>query len=75
MQSVKKDKPNSQKSRRDFLQKSVMLGAGVATAAALPTQVLASVEETTKVTKARSEKEEGYRLTKHISDYYKSTQL
>ncbi len=74
MKSVKQDKPVSQKSRRAFLQKSVMVGAGVATVAAIPAQVLASVEEKTSATKLKP-KDEGYRLTKHISDYYKSTQL
>jgi len=72
MKPEKQIKPMSQASRRAFLRQSVMIGASVATVVAVPTQVLASVEKTTKV---MPKKEEGYRMTKHIAEYYKSTQL
>lgn len=73
MNSVQKKKIYL-KSRRCFLKKSALLGAGVATAVIIPTQVMASVKDTAQP-KFKPKKEEGYRMTQHIADYYKSTQL
>jgi hypothetical protein len=65
---MKKQKPGNS-DRRDFLRGSVVAGAGVTVAAAVPGVALAEpVEPETKVAK-----NENYRLTRHISDYYKST--
>jgi len=59
-------------SRRQFISSGVILGAGAITAVALPNAAIAAQEipeaENTK-------KEEGYRLTQHIADYYKSAAL
>ena len=60
-------------SRRGFLRSSVGLGAGAAAAAlASGTAVAATVEE--KVEEQASA-DQGYRLTQHIADYYKTAAL
>ena len=58
-------------SRRQFISSGVILGAGAVAAVALPNTALA-VSETPE---AKTKKEEGYRLTQHIADYYKSAAL
>ena len=57
-------------SRRQFISGGAILGAGVVAAVALPNTALAAKD----IPKA-DKKEEGYRLTKHIADYYKSAAL
>jgi hypothetical protein len=57
-------------SRRSFLRKSAVVGGGVAGAVALPGQAAV-----TEVTEVPASKEEGYRETDHVSDYYKSARL
>jgi hypothetical protein len=57
-------------SRRSFLRKSVIVGGGVAGAAALPVQVLAAEEIPDPEVK-----DENYRMTEHIAEYYKSAKL
>ncbi|MBL4711721.1 MAG: twin-arginine translocation signal domain-containing protein [Gammaproteobacteria bacterium] len=54
--------------RREFLRGSAVVGAGVVAVSGLSGQAVASVdiENTEKPT------EEGYRLTKHILEYYKT---
>ena len=56
--------------RRRFLRSSVAAATGVAAASTMAGSSLASMAGTD--TGADVEKEEGYRLTKHIADYYKS---
>jgi hypothetical protein len=58
-------------SRRQFISSGVILGAGAVAAVALPNAALAAQE----APKVESKKEEGYRLTQHIADYYKSAAL
>jgi len=72
MRSDKENQSIKKISRRNFLQKGLMAGASVVTVATVPTQALASVEQTSKL---KSKQEEGYRLSKHIAAYYKSAQL
>lgn len=58
-------------SRRQFLSASAALGATAVTAVAIPNVALAAEE----VPVDKNKKEEGYRLTQHIADYYKSAAL
>jgi len=59
-------------SRRQFISSGIVLGAGAITAVAIPNVALAAQE----IPEADSnKKEEGYRLTQHIADYYKSAAL
>ena len=55
-------------SRRKFLRDSAVAGAGAAIVASSPGSALTLVEETNQDTK----KTEGYRMTAHISAYYKT---
>lgn len=55
-------------SRRKFLKGSVATGAGVAVAAAMPSVAGATVVEG----EPEQSKDDRYRLTQHIVDYYKS---
>lgn len=57
--------------RRLFLRRSLMIGAGVAGAITLPAQAVASVTEET----GSEAKQEGYRMTEHIAEYYKSAEI
>ncbi len=57
-------------SRRSFLRKSVIVGGGVAGSTALPGQVLAAEEIPDPEVK-----DENYRMTEHIAEYYKSAKL
>ncbi len=59
-------------SRRQFISSGIVLGAGAMTAVALPNTALAAQ----KIPEAQNtKKEENYRLTQHIADYYKSAAL
>jgi len=59
--------------RRDFLRGSIAAATGAAltasagTAAAIMTETVSSVKQ--------PDKQEGYRLSKHIADYYKSAAI
>ena len=55
--------------RREFLRGSALLGAGAAVVAGAP--AVAATEETS-VEATPETKPKGYRLTKHISAYYRS---
>lgn len=57
-------------SRRQFLSSGAALGATAVAAVAIPNAALA-----TEVPVVENNKEEGYRLTQHIADYYKSAAL
>ena len=61
------DKPST--SRRQFLRGAAAT-TGVAAVAATSSTLMAT--EVDAATDAESETEEGYRLTQHILDYYKS---
>jgi len=68
-------KPQSTKnqersSRRSFLRKSALVGGGVASATALPGQVLAAED----IAEPESNSD-NYRMTEHIAEYYKSAKL
>lgn len=58
-------------SRRQFISSGVILGAGAVAAVALPNTALAAKD----IPEVENKKEEGYRLTQHIADYYKSAAL
>ncbi len=58
-------------SRRQFLSSGAALGATAVAAVAIPNAALAAEE----VPVVQNNKEEGYRLTQHIADYYKSAAL
>jgi hypothetical protein len=65
-------KGNKQKmihNRREFLRGSAIAGAGVAVASSIPSVSLATTSEGAVDDQPV---EEGYRLTRHIIDYYKS---
>lgn len=57
--------------RRKFLSGSAVLGASAVAVAVAPNIAVAATKTEAKVDK----KEEGYRLTQHIADYYKSAAL
>ncbi len=59
------------KSRRKFLSGSAILSASAVAVAIAPNVAVAATKAEVKVDK----KEEGYRLTQHIADYYKSAAL
>ena len=63
--SIKEDNIDNQ--RRHFLRNSVLVGAGTVAAGSLH-----AAETPTAEVKKSDAKQEGYRLTKHIQDYYKS---
>lgn len=70
MKKTQSAKPQEHTSRRSFLRKSALIGGGVASASALPGQALAAEElSEPKV------KNENYRMTEHIAEYYKSAKL
>jgi len=66
--SKKSQLPDSQ--RRKFLRGSIAAATGVAAASTVAGSSLASMAENDAGTEP--DKNEGYRLTKHIADYYKS---
>jgi len=68
--SKKEQQTDSQ--RRNFLRGSLAAATGVAVSVAAGTSI-ASVADTGAG--KEPEKKEGYRLTKHIADYYKSAAI
>ena len=60
--------------RRDFLRGSIVAATGVAAIVA-EGKSTSSVAETKTAVGSESNKKEGYRLTKHIADYYKSAAI
>ena len=60
--------PDSQ--RRKFLQGSIAAATGVAAVSTVAGSSLAGIAD--EEAGVEVEKKEGYRLTKHIADYYKS---
>ncbi len=70
MKKTQSTKSQDRSSRRSFLRKSAFIGGGVASAAALPGQALAAEELTEPEVK-----NDNYRMTDHIAEYYKSAKL
>lgn len=60
--------------RRKFLSGGAVLGASVIAAVAIPSSVAAATEQVPVLEKEEI-KEEGYRMTQHIADYYKSASV
>lgn len=58
-------------SRRKFLSRGALLGAGTIVAVTVPSVASATPE----VEKPVEKKEEGYRMTQHIADYYATAKL
>jgi len=65
---MKRDRKQTDTKRREFLRGSVAAGAGATIAAAVPGAALAATGE-----EAPAKPDENYRITRHITDYYKST--
>ena len=59
-------------SRRKFLKTGAAAGAGAAVASLLPETVAAAVESDRE---EEQRPKKGYRLTRHVIDYYKTTTL
>jgi hypothetical protein len=68
MKNMTGKKQKMVKSRRNFLRGSVIAGAGTVVASSLSTSAVASTSQELD----EKPQKEGYRLTKHILDYYKS---
>jgi hypothetical protein len=60
--------PDLNEQRRDFLRGTSVAGVG----AALALNGVSTVSADSQMPSATSPKDEGYRLTQHILDYYKS---
>jgi len=58
--------------RRDFLRGSLVAATGVAATVATAGSVASATETEVAI---EPDKKEGYRLTKHIADYYKSAAI
>jgi hypothetical protein len=56
------------KDRREFIKTSTLIGVGVAASTVLPGAALANVAEEEKT----ANKQQGYQLTPHVIEYYKS---
>jgi len=65
---VKKKMRKPDNNRREFIKTSALAGAGLAAGAALPGTTMASVSDDGPEQK----KQQGYQLTQHVIDYYKS---
>jgi len=61
------DKNSLNKTRRDFIKNSTLVGAGVAATTVLPGVAVASTE-----IEKPEEKQRGYQVTEHVLEYYKS---
>ena len=59
------------KERREFIKKSTLVGAAVATTTLASTAAIAQVSEEI----AEKPDQKGYRLTQHVMDYYKSADI
>lgn len=66
---MKRNKQKKIRNRREFLRNGAIAGAGVAVASSMPSVSMASTSEGLAEDQPA---EEGYRLTRHIVDYYKS---
>ena len=70
MKKTKTDfnKNSLNKTRREFIKNSTLVGAGVAATAVLPGTAIAG----NTFEKAEDKKQKGYQLTEHVLEYYKS---
>lgn len=68
MSAKQQNKPEVDNGRRKFLHGSALVGAGAVAASVLPEVPSASAD----TNQPEQPVEEGYRLTKHIKDYYKT---
>ncbi|WP_260294827.1 twin-arginine translocation signal domain-containing protein [Sedimenticola hydrogenitrophicus] len=59
--------------RRNFIRGSLAVGVGVATAAVMPGAVVAADADAPGQPPGQPKAQQGYRLTAHILEYYKST--
>jgi nitrous oxide reductase len=66
---MKQNDKHTNLSRRTFLRGTVLTSAGAAVATTVPGVAVASVAETESEAVG---KQKGYRLTRHIVDYYKT---
>jgi hypothetical protein len=57
--------------RREFIKKSTLVGAAVATTTLASTAAIAEVSEDI----AEKPSQKGYQLTPHVMDYYKSADI
>ncbi len=67
MKKHSKRQTTNGKARREFLRHSAIAGAGATIATTLPGAAMAEDSE-----KETVQPDENYRLTRHISDYYKT---
>jgi nitrous oxide reductase len=58
--------------RRKFLNGSALVGASAVAASVLPGVAVAATDTNQAEQAVEGPVEEGYRLTKHVQDYYKS---
>ena len=65
-----KSQPKDQE-RREFIKKSTLVGAAVATTTLASTAAIAEVGEDI----AEKPSQKGYQLTPHVMDYYKSADI
>ena len=65
-------KPAVDNGRRKFLNGSALVGAGAVVATVIPGVAGATTDNDQSGQAAEQPREEGYRLTKHIQDYYKT---
>lgn len=65
---MKKIKKDHNKTRREFIKNSTLVGAGVVATAVLPGTANAS----TSIDRPEDKKQKGYQLTEHVLEYYKS---
>ena len=64
---MKKIKKDLNKTRREFIKNSTLVGAGVVATTVLPGTAIASNSMAEP-----EEKQKGYQLTEHVLEYYKS---
>jgi hypothetical protein len=69
MKMSKDKKQMNRTSRRNFLRGSAVVGTGAVAVVAMPATAVAAAQ----AQEVDTPTEDGYRLTQHIADYYKST--
>ena len=65
---MKKTDKSLDENKRDFIKKSVLVGAGIAATTLTSAEAVAAVG----VDEGEVKKDKGYQLTQHVADYYKS---
>ncbi|MCP4430433.1 MAG: twin-arginine translocation signal domain-containing protein [Gammaproteobacteria bacterium] len=65
---MKKNRQKLDTSKRDFIKKSALAGAGVVTTAVVCGEAVATVADDD----VQSKQNKGYQLTPHVLEYYKS---